>query len=81
MTAARSLVRLPRAAVPAAPLPAGINPRVAGITQFITPNSQFYRVDTAIIVPEVDPKGWTLRIHGMVAREVTVTFDELLSGR
>jgi DMSO/TMAO reductase YedYZ molybdopterin-dependent catalytic subunit len=76
--AARALIRFPRPAVPAPPLPAGINPRVAGITQFITPNSQFYRVDTALIVPEVDPKGWTLRIHGMVQREVTVTLADLL---
>ena len=49
-----------------------------GISPFITPNGQFYRVDTAIIVPQVDPANWTLRIHGMVAREITITFDELL---
>ncbi|HEY6790333.1 MAG TPA: molybdopterin-dependent oxidoreductase [Trebonia sp.] len=78
VSAARSLIRFPRAAVPAPPLPAGINPRVAGLSSFITPNSQFYRVDTAIVVPEVAPAGWTLRIHGMVAREVTVTFADLL---
>jgi DMSO/TMAO reductase YedYZ molybdopterin-dependent catalytic subunit len=78
VNAARSLIRFPRAAVPAPPLPAGINPRVAGLSSFITPNGQFYRVDTAIVVPEVAPAGWTLRIHGMVQREVTVTFAELL---
>jgi DMSO/TMAO reductase YedYZ molybdopterin-dependent catalytic subunit len=78
VTAAQMAVRFPRPAVAAPPLPAGINPKVAGITQFITPNSQFYRVDTAIIVPEVDPAGWMLRIHGMVQREVTVSYAELL---
>ena len=78
VTAAQQAVRFPRPAVAAPPLPAGINPKVAGISQFITPNSQFYRVDTAIIVPEVDPAGWTLRIHGMVQREVTVSYAELL---
>src|SRR5215472_11875096 len=78
VTAAQQAVRFPRAAVAAPPLPAGIDPKVAGISQFITPNSQFYRVDTAIIVPEVDPAGWTLRIHGMVQREVTVSYAELL---
>jgi hypothetical protein len=51
---------------------------VPGISPFITPNGQFYRVDTAILVPQVDPSNWTLRIHGMVAREITITFDELL---
>jgi DMSO/TMAO reductase YedYZ molybdopterin-dependent catalytic subunit len=78
VSAARAAVQLPRPAVAAPPLPAGINPQVAGISQFITPNGQFYRVDTAIVVPEVAPAGWTLRIHGMVQREVTVTFADLL---
>jgi DMSO/TMAO reductase YedYZ molybdopterin-dependent catalytic subunit len=35
-------------------------------------------VDTAIILPEVDPTSWQLRIHGMVDREITVTFADLL---
>ncbi len=78
VTAARAAIQFPGPAVPAPPLPAGINPRVAGLSQFITPNNQFYRIDTALIVPEVAPEGWKLRIHGMVAREVTVTFADLL---
>jgi DMSO/TMAO reductase YedYZ molybdopterin-dependent catalytic subunit len=76
--AARAAIQFPRPAVPAPPLPAGINPAVAGLSQFITPNGQFYRIDTALIVPEVAPAGWTLRIHGMVQQEVTVTFADLL---
>jgi DMSO/TMAO reductase YedYZ molybdopterin-dependent catalytic subunit len=78
VTVAQQAIRFPRPAVAAPPLPAGINPKVAGLSSFITPNGQFYRVDTALVLPEVDPKGWTLRIHGMVAREVTITFDQLL---
>jgi DMSO/TMAO reductase YedYZ molybdopterin-dependent catalytic subunit len=78
VSAARSAVRLPRATDPAAPLPAGVNLPVPGISPFITPNGQFYRVDTALLVPQVDPKGWQLRIHGMVDREVRLTFDDLL---
>jgi DMSO/TMAO reductase YedYZ molybdopterin-dependent catalytic subunit len=78
VSAARSAVRFPRAADPAAPLPAGVNLPVPGISPFITPNSQFYRVDTALIVPEVDPSNWQLRVHGMVAREISVTYGELL---
>jgi len=35
-------------------------------------------VDTAIVLPQVDPSSWQLRIHGMVSREITVTFDQLL---
>ena len=75
---AQASVRFPKAAEPVAPLPRGVNLPVPGISSFITPDSQFYRVDTALLVPQVDPSNWTLRIHGMVAREITVTFDQLL---
>jgi DMSO/TMAO reductase YedYZ molybdopterin-dependent catalytic subunit len=78
VSAARQALRFPRAAVPAPPLPAGVNLPVPGLSSFITPNNQFYRIDTALIVPQVDPSNWQLRIHGMVSREVVITFDELL---
>ena len=78
VSAAQAAIRFPKAAVPAPPLPKGANLPVPGISPFITPNGQFYRVDTALIVPQVDPTNWTLRIHGMVAKEVTITFDQLL---
>ncbi|MGH3268055.1 MAG: molybdopterin-dependent oxidoreductase [Trebonia sp.] len=75
---ARSAVRFPRATVTAPPLPAGVNLPVPGISSFITPNGQFYRVDIDLLVPQVDPSNWQLHIHGMVNREITITFDELL---
>jgi len=75
---AEQSVKFPRAASPVPPLPRGVSLPVLGISPFITPNGQFYRVDTALLVPQVDPSNWQLRIHGMVAREITVTFDELL---
>ena len=75
---AQSSLRLPRLVHPAPPLPAGSNLRIPGLSSFITPNSSFYRVDTAIVLPEVPPSGWHLRIHGMVAREITISFDELI---
>jgi DMSO/TMAO reductase YedYZ molybdopterin-dependent catalytic subunit len=78
VNAARAAIRFPRPAVPASPLPAGVNLPVPGISPFITPNGQFYRVDTALLLPEVDPSNWQLRIHGMVSREVVITFDQLL---
>jgi DMSO/TMAO reductase YedYZ molybdopterin-dependent catalytic subunit len=78
VSAAQRALRLPRPAEPAPPLPAGVNLPVPGITPFVTPNGEFYRIDTALLVPQVDPAGWQLRIHGMVAREVVVTFDELI---
>ena len=75
---ARAALRIPRPAVPAPPLPAGSDLNIPGLSSFITPNGSFYRVDTALLVPQVDPATWQLRIHGMVQREVTITFAELL---
>src|SRR5580700_4891757 len=75
---ARAALRFPRPAVPARPLPAGSDLNIPGLSSYITPNGSFYRVDTALLVPQVDPATWQLRIHGMVQREVTITFAELL---
>ncbi|MEU6429092.1 molybdopterin-dependent oxidoreductase [Microbispora sp. NPDC046973] len=69
---------LPRAARPAAPIPAGADLRIPGLTPFVTPNAEFYRVDTALVVPSVDPARWTLKIHGLVDRPVELTFADLL---
>ncbi|MCL2732446.1 MAG: molybdopterin-dependent oxidoreductase [Actinomycetia bacterium] len=61
--------------------PASVHPNVRGLGPFFTPTSDFYRVDTALTVPQVDPKSWKLKIHGMVDRPLEITFDELLSYR
>lgn len=62
-----------------APVPAGAELGIDGLAPVITPNLDFYRIDTALAVPAVDPASWSLRIHGMVEREVTITWDELLA--
>jgi DMSO/TMAO reductase YedYZ molybdopterin-dependent catalytic subunit len=78
VSAAARAVRLPRAARPAPPLPPGTDLKIPGLSSFITPNASFYRVDTAFVLPEVLPSQWQLRVHGMVRKELTLTFDELL---
>jgi DMSO/TMAO reductase YedYZ molybdopterin-dependent catalytic subunit len=78
VTTALADVRLPRAAHPAAPLPPGTSFDVPGLSPFITPNGSFYRVDTALLLPEVAPHSWQLRIHGLVEREITLDYAELL---
>jgi DMSO/TMAO reductase YedYZ molybdopterin-dependent catalytic subunit len=79
VTQARSSLRLPRAAqMVAADLPPGADFRIPGLSPFVTPNGSFYRVDTALILPQVPPDSWTLRIHGMVEREIELSFGELL---
>jgi DMSO/TMAO reductase YedYZ molybdopterin-dependent catalytic subunit len=71
-------LRLPGPAVPAPPLPAGADLRIPGLTPFITSNSQFYRVDTAIVLPQIPPSDWQLRIHGMVRREIVLSYEDLI---
>ncbi len=77
VTSAQKSLRLPRP-VTTESLPPGVNLPVPGISPFVTSNTGFYRVDTAIVLPQVDPSSWQLRIHGMVEREITLTFDDLI---
>jgi DMSO/TMAO reductase YedYZ molybdopterin-dependent catalytic subunit len=78
IASSRAQVRLPAAAVPAPGVPAGTDLRIPGLTPFFTSNASFYRVDTDLVLPQVAPETWTLRIDGMVDRELEITFAELL---
>jgi DMSO/TMAO reductase YedYZ molybdopterin-dependent catalytic subunit len=81
IAATRAALRFPHPAVPAPQLPPGSDLNIPGLSSFITPvtpDDRFYRVDTALLVPQVDPATWRLRIHGMVRREVRLTFAGLL---
>jgi DMSO/TMAO reductase YedYZ molybdopterin-dependent catalytic subunit len=52
---------------------------ITGLTPIVMPNDRFYRIDTALLTPSVSTDGWTLRIFGMVDRETTLTWDELIN--
>lgn len=78
ISAERAAVVLPRPASPASPLPPDSDFGLEGLTPFVTPIRDFYRIDTALTVPQVSRASWNLRIHGMVDREVIVDFDDLL---
>ncbi len=60
------------------PVPAGVDQKVSGQSSFFTANQDFYRVDTAFVVPQVTAEEWQLRIHGMVDKEITLTYQDLL---
>ena len=81
VAADRMNFRLPfvKAANTAPPIPAGADIAVDGATSFVTPNDSFYRIDTALQVPRVTTGEWQLRIHGMVDRELTLSWDDLVS--
>jgi DMSO/TMAO reductase YedYZ molybdopterin-dependent catalytic subunit len=75
----RDAFTLPDVASPAPTIPAAVQPVLDGLPSFITQNADFYRIDTALTVPQLARADWELRIHGMVDREVTLTFDDLRS--
>ncbi|MEU0252081.1 sulfite oxidase [Streptomyces sp. NPDC006184] len=77
--ASRKNVVLPDPGSSARPVPKRAALRVPGISAFVTPNDDFYRVDTALVVPKVDATTWRLRIHGKgVHRPASYSFDDLL---
>ncbi len=61
------------------PVPTGEMPDVQGLSSYITPNVGFYRIDTALVVPQVDVADWKLRIEGEVDHPYELTFDELVA--
>lgn len=73
----REAFALPRITSPAPPIPPGVQPAAEGLSSFITSNADFYRIDTALNVPQISRADWKLRIHGMVNREITFGFDDL----
>ena len=75
----RTKILLPPAAKPAPTVPPGTDLDIAGLTQYITPNESFYRIDTALQLPAIDPATWTLKVTGMVKTPVTLTYAELLA--
>ena len=61
-----------------AAVPSGVSVGIDGVAPFVTPNRDFYRIDTALTVPQVPTDGYELRVTGMVDRELSLTFDDLL---
>ncbi|MCU1657612.1 MAG: molybdopterin-binding oxidoreductase [Pseudonocardiales bacterium] len=78
VSGARAKLVLPAPSDPAPPLPGGTDLGRSGVP-WTTPNKDFYRIDTALSVPQLDPEHWSLRIHGMVDREITLTYRQLLA--
>jgi DMSO/TMAO reductase YedYZ molybdopterin-dependent catalytic subunit len=70
-------IQLPAAPVTVPPLPPGASLNLPGITPIVMPNDRFYRIDTALVVPRVDVKSWTLTVKGLVEKQLTFTYDQL----
>ncbi len=81
---ARAAVTLPRATNAGTVGPSGTvladeTLGIDGLTPYLVPNDDFYRIDTALIVPEVDPATWSLQVGGMVDHPFELTYDEILA--
>ena len=79
---ARATVALPPSPDGGATLSAargtGPAPPVDGLTPYLTPNDEFFKIDTAFVTPSVDPAGWTLTIDGLVDEPLELTYADLL---
>jgi DMSO/TMAO reductase YedYZ molybdopterin-dependent catalytic subunit len=73
----RDAFALPRIDVAASPLPPTVQPKGVALPSFVTSNADFYRIDTALSVPQVSRADWQLKLHGMVDREITYRFEDL----
>jgi DMSO/TMAO reductase YedYZ molybdopterin-dependent catalytic subunit len=73
----RRKVALPKPVSPARPLARGTDLGRSGVP-FVTPADDFYKIDTTLELPQVDPASWSLRIHGKVDHEVTLSYAQLL---
>lgn len=73
----RRLLRVDEVTKPA--VPRGVKIGVDGVTPWQTSADDFYLIDTAILKPNIRPKDWEIRIHGMVDRELVLTYDDLVS--
>ncbi|MEY9952302.1 molybdopterin-dependent oxidoreductase [Leifsonia sp. EB34] len=78
IAAVRAALHLPAPANRVA-VPAGAELHLKDLSPLFTPNADFYRVDTALTVPSVDPSTWSLTVDGMVESRVELTFKDLLA--
>lgn len=58
-------------------VPAGAT--LSPVTPFITPNDDFYRIDTALSFPRVNVASWKVDVNGLVDRPLTLSYDDLLA--
>jgi DMSO/TMAO reductase YedYZ molybdopterin-dependent catalytic subunit len=50
---------------------------LAGVAPIVVGNATFYRIDSALVVPTVDPDKWTLTVNGMVDNEIELSYQDL----
>ncbi|MFK5691216.1 molybdopterin-dependent oxidoreductase [Ornithinimicrobium sp. LYQ92] len=59
-------------------VPEGAGSDVGGHSAYVTPNEDYYRIDTALRVPRVDAANWSLRVTGLVDEEIEISYADLM---
>ncbi|MGW4123332.1 molybdopterin-dependent oxidoreductase [Nocardia sp. NPDC004711] len=77
VSAERADVQLPTPTGAEPSIEPGADLQISGLTPYLTSNADFYRIDTALTVPQVSKDDWSLRIHGMVDREIRLSYSDL----
>ena len=79
LAASQQAAVVPAAGATAAPIPRGAELAIDGLAPIVTPNHEFYRIDTNLLVPRPDVRTWRLRVGGRVDRPFELTYDELVA--
>ena len=58
-------------------IPAAADLDINGLASFVTPNADFYRIDTALTPPRLTAEKWALKVHGMVGKEIQLDYTAL----
>jgi DMSO/TMAO reductase YedYZ molybdopterin-dependent catalytic subunit len=72
-------ITLPKALNPLPAPPEDPASKIANLSKLFTPNKDFFIIDNATVVPQVNPSTWKLTIDGMVKNPITLTYKELLA--
>jgi DMSO/TMAO reductase YedYZ molybdopterin-dependent catalytic subunit len=72
---ARKLLRL---SATRGTVPSGADLGVSEFQPWRTVGAHFYQIHTALALPAITPDQWQLRIHGMVDKPLTVTYEDLV---
>ena len=75
---ARSSVAIPAVDAAAPALSPGTFFDIPGLEKIVVPNKDFYRIDTALIVPSIDPDTWSMKVTGLVDNPLELTLGDLL---
>lgn len=75
----RQAIRIPRPVRQAPPPPPGADLEIPGLAPLYVPNDEFFRIDTALRVPQIVPADWSLEVTGRVDRPFSLSYADLMA--